>query len=178
MKRKHGDLWKIYRANIKATRALIRNAMKGTVTSFKLINVSYLRNLEHFPCRYRVISTRVEIGKTKNRVESRRPQGEIALTQFRIFLTSTGVGISFIIAQRTSTEERQEIFRVELRMCYKNTTQLISLQNLHMLYYKVLSNLTITKSVSLRGWNQSYRNQIPLHPEFTNSRTFFIWFYY
>ena len=40
----------------------------------------YLRNIKHFPCRYTVISTRVESGKTRNYVETRRPQADSVLT--------------------------------------------------------------------------------------------------
>ena len=45
-----------------------------------------LRNIKHFPCWYRVISTRVEIGKTRN------------------------------VAQRALTEEWREIFRVDIEL--------------------------------------------------------------
>ena len=45
----------------------------------------YLRNIKHFPCWYTVISTRVEIGKTRNCVETRRPQGGVFSHNFEFF---------------------------------------------------------------------------------------------
>ena len=41
------------------------------------LKIFYLRNIKHFPCWYTVISTRVEIGKTRNCVKTRRPQGGV-----------------------------------------------------------------------------------------------------
>ena len=49
------------------------------------IEVLHLRNIKHFPCWYTVISTRVEIGKTRNCVETRRPQGEVFSHNFEFF---------------------------------------------------------------------------------------------
>ena len=43
------------------------------------------------------------------------------------------------IAQRTSTQERQEIFRVDIEL-YQHGSQPISVQNLQMLYYNVISS--------------------------------------
>jgi hypothetical protein len=37
----------------------------------------YITNTKHFPCWYTVISTRMEIGKTRNCVETRRPKGGV-----------------------------------------------------------------------------------------------------
>ena len=42
-------------------------------TAIFLLTIQFmfqLRNIKHFPCCYTVISTRVEIGKTRNCVES------------------------------------------------------------------------------------------------------------
>ena len=47
--------------------------------------VLHLRNIKHFPCWYTVISTRVEIGKTRNCVETRRPQGGVSSYNFEFF---------------------------------------------------------------------------------------------
>ena len=79
----------------------------------------YLRNIKHFPCWYTVISTRMEIGKTRNCVEA---AGRSVFTQFRVFPIFTSVDITvyqygknvlyffYNIAQRTFTEEWREIF--------------------------------------------------------------------
>ena len=70
---------------------------------------------------------RVEIGKTRNCVETRRPQGGV-FTQFQVFPIFTSVDITvyqygknvlyffYNIAQRTLTEKRREIFRVDIEL--------------------------------------------------------------
>ena len=78
---------------------------------------------------YTVISTQLEIGKTRNCVETRRPQGGVRVfTQFRVFPISTSVDITvyqygknvlyffYNIAQRTLTERWREIFRVDVEL--------------------------------------------------------------
>ena len=45
----------------------------------------YLRNIKHFRCRYTVISTPVEIGKTRNCVETRRLRGGVFSHNFEFF---------------------------------------------------------------------------------------------
>ena len=86
-------------------------------------SVSYLRNIKHFPCLYTVISTRVEIGKTRNCVETQRPQGGVFSHNFeffqfsRVLIYQYGKNVLYFfynIAQRTLTEEWREIFRVDL----------------------------------------------------------------
>ena len=42
-------------------------------------------NIKHFPFWYTVTSTRVEIGKTRNCVETRRPQGGVFSHNFEFF---------------------------------------------------------------------------------------------
>ena len=51
----------------------------------KTISGWHLRNIKHFPCWYTVISTRVEIGKTRNCVETRRPKGGVFSHNFEFF---------------------------------------------------------------------------------------------
>ena len=74
------------------------------------------------------------------------PAGRSVFIQFRVFPIFTNVDITvyqygknvlyffYNIAQRTSTEERREIFRVDIEL-YKHGSQPISVQNLQMLYY-------------------------------------------
>ena len=78
--------------------------------------VIYLRNIKHFPCWYTVISTRVEIGKTRNYVETRRPQGGVFSHNFEFFQFSRVLYFFYNIAQRTLTEEWREIFRVDIEL--------------------------------------------------------------
>ena len=47
--------------------------------------MNYLRNIKYFPRLYTVLSTRVEIGKTRNCVETRRPQGGVFSLNFEFF---------------------------------------------------------------------------------------------
>ena len=80
------------------------------------------------------MSTRVEIKKTRNCVETRRPQGAVfslsmVFTQFRVFPIFTSVDITvyqygknvlhffYNIAQKTLTEKWREIFRVDIELC-------------------------------------------------------------
>ena len=72
----------------------------------------------------------MEIGKTRNCVETRRLHGggRSVFTQFRVFPIFTSVDITvyqygknvlyffYNIAQRTLTEEWQEIFRVDIEL--------------------------------------------------------------
>ena len=70
----------------------------------------------------------MEIGKTRNCVETRRPQGGVFLIQFRVFPIFTSVDITvyqygknilyffYNIAQRTLTKEWREIFRVDIEL--------------------------------------------------------------
>ena len=88
----------------------------------------YLRNIKHFPCRYTVISTRVEIWKNEKLCGNTTPAGRSGFTQFRVFLIFTSVDITvyqygknvlyffYNIAQRTLTEESREIFRVDIEL--------------------------------------------------------------
>ena len=75
------------------------------------------------------------------------PAGRSVFTQFRVFQIFPSVDITvcqygknvlyffYNIAQRTLTEERREIFRVDIEL-YQHGSQPISVQNLQMLYYK------------------------------------------
>ena len=75
------------------------------------------------------------------------PVGRSVFTQFRVFPIFTSVDITvyqygknvlyffYNIAQRTSTEEWREIFRVDIEL-YQHGSYPISVQNLQMLYYK------------------------------------------
>ena len=71
----------------------------------------------------------MEIGKTRNCVETRRPQGGVfSHMQFRVFPIFTSVDITvyqygkcvlyffYNIAQRTLTEKWREIFRVDIEL--------------------------------------------------------------
>ena len=103
----------------------------------------YLTNKKHSPCWYTVISTRVEIGKTRNCVETRRS----VFTHFRVFPISTSVDITvyqngknvlylfYNIAQRNIKEEIFRRFCVDIEL-YQHGLRPISVQNLQMLYYK------------------------------------------
>ena len=51
----------------------------------KFFVLYYKRNIKHFPCWYTVMSTRVKIGKTRNCVETRRPQGGVFSHNFEFF---------------------------------------------------------------------------------------------
>ena len=82
------------------------------------------------------------------------PAGRSVFIQFRVFPIFTSVDITvyqygknvlyffYNIAQRTSTEERREIFRVDIEL-YKHGSQPISVQNLQMLYYKLYFYTTL-----------------------------------
>jgi hypothetical protein len=56
------------------TQLLNRLVVSHTVQNGNIQLDIYLTNIKHFPCLYTVISTRVEIGKTRNCVETRRPK--------------------------------------------------------------------------------------------------------
>ena len=74
------------------------------------------------------MSTLVEIGKTRNCAETRRPHGRVFSHKFRVFPIFTSVDITvyqygknvlyffYNIAQRTLTEEWREIFRVDIEL--------------------------------------------------------------
>ena len=76
------------------------------------------------------------------------PAGRSVFIQFRVFPIFTSVDITvyqygknvlyffYNIAQRTSTEEWREIFRVDIEL-YQHGCQPICVQNLQMLYYKL-----------------------------------------
>ena len=53
----------------------------------------YLRNIKHFPYRYTVISTRVELEK-REIVGNTTPEGRSVFTKFRVFPISTSVDIT------------------------------------------------------------------------------------
>ena len=77
------------------------------------------------------------------------PAGRSVFTQFRVFPIFASVDITvyqhgknvlyffYNIAQRTSTEEWREIFRVDIEL-YQHGSYPISVQNLQMLYYKYI----------------------------------------
>jgi hypothetical protein len=69
-----------------------------------------LTNIKHFPCLYTVISTRVEIGKTRNCVETRRHE-----CWYNCISIQKKFYIFFIIyiAQRNI---KKEIFRVDIEL--------------------------------------------------------------
>ena len=56
----------------------------------------------------------MEIGKTRNCVETRRPQGGVFSHNFEFFQFSRVLYFFYNIAQRTLTEEWREIFRVDI----------------------------------------------------------------
>ena len=61
----------------------------------------------------------MEIGKTRNCVETRRPQGGVFSYNFDITVYQYGKNVLYFfynIAQRTSTEEWREIFRVDIEL--------------------------------------------------------------
>ena len=78
------------------------------------------------------------------------PAGRSVFTQFRVFPIFTSVDITvhqygknvlyffYNIAQRTSTKEWREIFRVDIEL-YQHGSYPISVQNLHLLYYNISS---------------------------------------
>ena len=77
------------------------------------------------------------------------PAGRSVFTQFRVFPIFTSVDITVYqygknvlyffhnMAQRTSTKEWREIFRVDIEL-YQHGSWPISVQNLHLLYYKLI----------------------------------------
>ena len=60
------------------------DVLENTSKKFHELSIWYLRNIKHFPCWYTVISTRVEIGKTRNCVET-QPQGGVFSHNFEFF---------------------------------------------------------------------------------------------
>jgi hypothetical protein len=55
----------------------IERKQSHVVYAFKNMEFSRAQWIVHFPCWYTDISTRVEIGKTRNCVETRRPKGGV-----------------------------------------------------------------------------------------------------
>ena len=76
--------WDILLAQIKIH---IKHCFKCCQNDIYSSHCTYLRNIKHFPCWHTVISTRVEIGKTRNCEETRRPLSSVFLYNFECFYT-------------------------------------------------------------------------------------------